>query len=52
MNGLRVLRPPDANPTTYAGLYAAEQQRNAYPDVGPLGTNATPEAAYEPRSPS
>src|SRR5262245_27138886 len=40
------IRPPDANPATYAGLYAAEQQRNAYPDVGPLGTSATPEAAY------
>src|SRR5262249_3224431 len=34
------LRVRDANPTTYAGLYAAEQQRAAYPDVGPLGTNA------------
>jgi uncharacterized protein (DUF1499 family) len=40
------LRVRDANPTTYAGLYAAEQQRIAYPDIGPLGTNATPEAAY------
>jgi hypothetical protein len=40
------LRPRDANPVIYAGLYAAEQQRIAYPDVGPLGTNATPEAAY------
>src|SRR6516225_9047673 len=26
------LRVRDANPTTYAGLYAAEQQRAAYPD--------------------
>jgi uncharacterized protein (DUF1499 family) len=40
------LRPRDANPIAYAGLYAAEQQRAAYPDVGPLGTNATAEAAY------
>src|SRR5499427_9254265 len=40
------LRPRDANPVQYAGLYAAEQQRIAYPDIGPLGTNATPEAAY------
>ena len=40
------LRPRDANPIQYAGLYAAEQQRIAYPDIGPLGTNATPEAAY------
>jgi len=39
-------RPPDANPTAYAGLYSAEQQRRAYPDVGPLGTTATPQAAY------
>jgi hypothetical protein len=40
-------RGRDANPTTYAGLYAAEQQRAAYPDVGPLGTNATVQAAYD-----
>jgi uncharacterized protein (DUF1499 family) len=40
------LRPRDANPVTYPGLYTAEQQRIAYPDVGPLGTNATAEAAY------
>jgi hypothetical protein len=40
-------RPRDANPVTYAGLYAAEQQRIAYPDIGPLGTNATPQAAYK-----
>ena len=30
------LRPRDANPVAYAGLYAAEQQRLAYPDVAPL----------------
>ena len=41
------LRPRDANPIAYAGLYAAEQQRKAYPDVGPLATNATPQAAYD-----
>ena len=41
------LRVRDANPITYAGLYAAEQQRAAYPDVGPLGTNATVQAAYD-----
>jgi uncharacterized protein (DUF1499 family) len=41
------LRPRDANPVTYPGLYAAEQQRKAYPDVGPLGTNASPQAAYD-----
>jgi len=41
------LRPRDANPVLYAGLYAAEQQRTAYPDIGPLGTNATAQAAYD-----
>jgi uncharacterized protein (DUF1499 family) len=41
------LRPRDANPVTYAGLYAAEQQRTAFPDIGPLGTNATTPAAYD-----
>jgi hypothetical protein len=41
------LRPRDANPILYAGLYSAEQQRTAYPDVGPLGTNAAPLAAYD-----
>jgi uncharacterized protein (DUF1499 family) len=41
------LRPRDANPIDYGGLYTAEQQRKAYPDVGPLGTNATPQAAYD-----
>ena len=40
------LRPRDANPITYAGLYAAEQQRAAYPDIEPLDEDATPEAAY------
>jgi Protein of unknown function (DUF1499) len=39
-------RPRDANPVAYAGLYAAEQQRNAYPDIGPLGTNANVQSAY------
>jgi len=41
------LRVREANPTTYPGLYAADQQRSAYPDVGPLGTNATAQAAYD-----
>jgi uncharacterized protein (DUF1499 family) len=40
------LRPRDANPITYAGLYAAEQQRAAYPDIEPLDEDATPESAY------
>src|SRR5207247_3423599 len=37
------LRPREGNPVAYAGLYAAEQQRTAYPDIGPLGTNANPQ---------
>jgi uncharacterized protein (DUF1499 family) len=41
------LRPRDANPVAYAGLYAAEQQRAAYPDIQPLGTDATPQAAFD-----
>jgi uncharacterized protein (DUF1499 family) len=41
------VRPRDANPVAYAGLYAAEQQRTAYPDIGPLGAAATPQAAYD-----
>src|SRR5919201_4223488 len=41
------LRVRAANQTTHAGLYAADQQRSAYPDVGPLGTNATAQAAYD-----
>src|SRR4029077_1830534 len=41
------LRPRDANPVTYAGLYAAEQQRQAYPDIGPLGTSASAQNAYD-----
>ncbi len=31
----------------YAGLYAAEQQRLAYPDIEPLQVSATPQVAYE-----
>jgi uncharacterized protein (DUF1499 family) len=41
------LRPREANPITYAGLYAAEQQRAAYPDIEPLLVSATPLEAYE-----
>ncbi|MDB5602124.1 MAG: hypothetical protein JWN71_4168 [Xanthobacteraceae bacterium] len=41
------LRERDANPTLYAGLYAAEQQRAAYPDVQPLLVQATPQAAFD-----
>jgi uncharacterized protein (DUF1499 family) len=41
------LRPRDANPIAYAGLYAAEQQRAAYPDIEPLDEDATPEIAFK-----
>ncbi|HTT79495.1 MAG TPA: DUF1499 domain-containing protein [Stellaceae bacterium] len=40
------LRPRDANPVAYAGLYAAEQQNSAYPDIAPDETTATPQEAY------
>src|SRR5271155_5478454 len=41
------LRPRDANPGTYAGLYAAEKQHAAYSDIAPDDTNATPQEAYD-----
>ena len=41
------VRPRDANPIAYAGLYAAEQQRRPIPDIGPLTVNATPQATYD-----
>ena len=44
------LRPRDANPVDYAGLYAADQQRRAYPDIEPLTVNATPQATYDAAS--
>jgi len=31
----------------YAGLYAAEQQRAAYPDIEPLEVTSTPQIAYD-----
>ncbi len=43
---LAKVRPRDANPAAYAGLYTAEQQRSAYPDVELLEQNASPEMAY------
>jgi uncharacterized protein (DUF1499 family) len=39
-------RPRDANPIIYAGLTAAELQREAYPDIEPLEAEASPQAAY------
>jgi Protein of unknown function (DUF1499) len=40
------LRPRDANPVTYAGLYTAEQQRAAYSDIEPDLTDSSPLEAY------
>ena len=41
------LRSRESNPTTYAGLRAAELQRAAYPDIEPLLLNVTPQEAYD-----
>jgi len=41
------LRPRDANPVTYQGLYAAELQHTAYSDIEPEETSATPQEAYD-----
>jgi uncharacterized protein (DUF1499 family) len=41
------IRPRDANPVTYAGLYTAEQQRVAYSDIEPDLTTASPQEAYD-----
>src|SRR5204863_1117059 len=35
------------NPVIYAGLSAAEQQRNAYPEIETLEQEATAQASYE-----
>ena len=40
------LRPRDANPIAYEGLYAAELQHAAYSDVEPEDTTATPQEAF------
>ncbi len=41
------VRPRAANPVIYAGLYAAERQRLAYPEVEPLLLAATPKEAFD-----
>jgi hypothetical protein len=41
------LRPRDANPIAYEGLYAAELQQAAYSDVEPEDTTATPQEAFD-----
>jgi Protein of unknown function (DUF1499) len=40
------LRPRDANPITYQGLYAAEQQHVTYPDIAPDDTTVSPQDAF------
>ena len=40
------IRPRDANPVIYAGLSAAEKQGDAYPDIEPLESDVSPQAAY------
>jgi uncharacterized protein (DUF1499 family) len=41
------LRQRNANSPLYPGLYAAEQQRVAYPNIEPLMVDAPPNVAYE-----
>jgi uncharacterized protein (DUF1499 family) len=41
------LRGRSANPVAYAGLYSAEQQHDAYPDIEPLELSVTPKMAYD-----
>jgi uncharacterized protein (DUF1499 family) len=41
------LRTRQANPVAYAGLYAAEQQKAAYPDIAPLDVDASAQNAYD-----
>jgi hypothetical protein len=40
------MRPRDANPVAYEGLYAAELQHAAYSDIEPDVTDSTPQEAY------
>jgi hypothetical protein len=40
------LRPRDANPITYEGLYAAQLQHEAYSDIEPDLSDSTPQEAY------
>src|SRR5262249_6719204 len=36
-----------SNPVAYAGLYTAELQKSAYPDIAPLDTEASAQSAYD-----
>jgi hypothetical protein len=44
---LAKLRPRDANPIGYEGLYAADLQHAAYPDIEADETTATPQEAFD-----
>lgn len=46
-DAVRRLRSRATNPAQYAGLYAAEQQREAYPDVAPLELSVPAKQAYD-----
>jgi uncharacterized protein (DUF1499 family) len=47
-DALARLRAGDgANPAAYAGLYSAEQQQAAYPDIEPVTLELSPQRAYE-----
>lgn len=46
-DAIRRLRSRATNPVQYAGLYAAEQQREAYPDVSTLELTVSPKVAYD-----
>jgi uncharacterized protein (DUF1499 family) len=46
-DAVRRLRSRATNPVQYAGLYAAEQQREAYPQIAPLELSVSPKIAYD-----
>lgn len=46
-DAVRRLRSRATNPAQYAGLYTAEQQRAAYPDVAPLELSVPAKQAYD-----
>ncbi|MBN8970241.1 MAG: DUF1499 domain-containing protein [Rhizobiales bacterium] len=47
-DALARLRTADgANPAGYAGLYSAEQQRVAYPEIEPIMLDVSPQRAYD-----
>jgi uncharacterized protein (DUF1499 family) len=41
------LRPPGANPLGYGGAAAADKQRQAYPDIGPLVVTTSAQQTYD-----